>query len=229
MQIGAIQKFSMIDYQDKICAIIFTEGCNFRCPYCHNPELIEDSGNKIRPTKSEIIDFLKTRIGKLDAVSITGGEPTIHSDLPDFIREIKNMGFLIKLDTNGTNPKMIEFLIKDKLINYFAMDIKAPLEKYEIITNLPVDTNKIKKSIELIKDSGIDYEFRTTIVDMILDVEDILQIKRLLGNVKSYYLQDFVSTKTLDKSFNNYSTFSEDKKMVLIDKFNKSDINFAVR
>lgn len=160
MLIGGLQKSSLIDYPGKIAAVIFTQGCNFRCPYCHNPELVNGERGTINGKCHEmaVLEFLKKRIGKLDGVVITGGEPTLHNNLPEFIKQIKNLGFAIKLDTNGTNPEMLKQLIDEKLIDYVAMDIKAPLDKYSEIVCTKVDTDKILKSIGILKNSNIkDY------------------------------------------------------------------------
>jgi len=208
MIIGGFQKFSLLDYPDKIAAIVFTHGCNFRCPYCHNPELIHGSSTQVPP--DFIIDFLKTRTGKLDGVVITGGEPTIHKDLPEFIDQIKALGFLIKLDTNGTNPGMVEKLVQNKRLDYIAMDIKAPLEKYEEITNTNANTEDIKKSIALIKHSGIDHEFRTTIVKDQLVLSDFEQIGKLIGNSR-YYLQKFSPSKHLDPTYLEKCSYEDDE------------------
>ncbi|HEC86320.1 MAG TPA: anaerobic ribonucleoside-triphosphate reductase activating protein, partial [Thermoplasmatales archaeon] len=139
MIIGGFQRFSLIDYPGKICAIIFTQGCNFRCPYCHNPELVNPKLFQEPIDENDIFRFLEMRKGKLDAVEITGGEPTLQPDLIEFMRKIKAMGFLIKLDTNGTNPEVVEKIIKNKLVDYIAMDVKAPLEKYEKVVRAKVD------------------------------------------------------------------------------------------
>ncbi len=196
--IGGFQSFSMLDYQDKLCAIVFTRGCNFRCPYCHNPELVSGCRLVDPYKKEDILATLHKRRGKLDAVVITGGEPTLHLELPGFIREIKAMGFLVKLDTNGTNPGMIFKLLEHRLIDYIAMDIKAPLHKYELLTGAKVDIDKIAMSIDLIRNSDIDYEFRTTVVDMLLDSDDVKEIIAMLRGVKRYIIQNFNPTQTLD-------------------------------
>ena len=140
MIIGGLQKTSLLDFPEKIAAIVFTMGCNFRCGYCHNPELINGEA-KIE----EVFEFLKTRQGKLDGVVITGGEPCLQKDLPEFIKQVKELGFAVKLDTNGSFPEMLEKVLPD--LDYVAMDIKAPLEKYSQIVNVDVDTSKILKSI----------------------------------------------------------------------------------
>ncbi len=211
MKIGGLQKFSMIDYPDKIACIVFTQGCNFRCPYCHNPELVKPEMFGESLNEEEFFDFLKERMGKLDAVSITGGEPTLQYDLIEFIKKIRDLGFLIKLDTNGTNPEMLKEIIDQKLVNYLAMDIKAPFSKYEEITRMPVNIEKIKQSVEMIKNSGIDYEFRTTLVKKLLSPEDIEQIGRDIAGAKQYFLQKFVSTKTVDEKVLHEETYSEEE------------------
>lgn len=224
MLIGGLQKSSLIDYPEKISAVIFTQGCNFRCPYCHNPELIEQNPNTVID-ESEVIKFLTTRIGKLDGVVITGGEPTLNKDLPEFIKKIKDLGFAIKLDTNGTNPKMLEKLIQEKLIDYFAMDIKAPLDKYSEVTCSKVNTDDILKSIEILKNSQIchnfDYEFRTTVVKSQLMLEDFEKISDLIKGTKKYYLQKFVPSKTLNSTFMNQTTYSNEEFKTIIEALKK--------
>src|SRR5690554_5488754 len=165
MKIIGFQKTSLIDYPGKIVSIIFTQGCNFKCPYCHNSDLIffQSVNNEYFP-HDYIFSFLKKRKGLIDGVSITGGEPTLQPDLYNFIVKIKDINLNIKLDTNGSNPELIKSLIDDKLIDYIAMDIKGPLDKYECIIDNKINTDKIIKSISLIKNSKVDYEFRTTVV-----------------------------------------------------------------
>jgi len=213
--IGGIQKSSLIDYPEKISAIVFTQGCNFKCPYCHNPELIkgkrEEGKGESYPDINELIEFFKTRIGKLDAVVITGGEPTLHEDLPEFIKQIKEMGFLVKLDTNGTNPAMLQSLIEEKIIDYVAMDIKAPIEKYSDIVCAEVDTKNILKSIEILKSAKVEYEFRTTVVKSQLSQADFGEIGKMISGADKYYLQKFVPTKTLNRFFINQTTYSDEE------------------
>jgi len=221
MKIGGWQKFSLIDYPDKISCIVFTQGCNFRCSYCHNPELVDPK--KFGQTLDENIffDFLKGRIGKLDAVVITGGEPTLHSDLPKFIKKIKEMGFLVKLDTNGTNPEMLKKLLDEKLLDYAAMDIKAPLEKYKKITGVTIDVKKIKKSIDLVMNSSVDYEFRTTLVKNLLSTEDIVQIGKEIKGAKKYYLQKFIPSKVLKEERLNEESYTDEELEELKKQLNK--------
>lgn len=208
MLIGGFQKSSMIDYPDKIAAVVFTQGCNFRCGYCHNPDLLEKKEGI--SSNQYIIDFLKTRINKLDAVVISGGEPTLQKKLIPFIKEIKELGFLVKLDTNGTNPELIRELIDEKLIDYIAMDIKAPMDKYESICSVKINQEAIKKSIEILLEKQIPYEFRTTVIKEQLDFSDFNSIGELINGADSYYLQKFVPTTTFDKTLKDKATYSDD-------------------
>ena len=210
MIIGGLQKTSLLDFPEKIAAIVFTMGCNFRCGYCHNPELINGEA-KIE----EVFEFLKTRQGKLDGVVITGGEPCLQKDLPEFIKQVKELGFAVKLDTNGSFPEMLEKVLPD--LDYVAMDIKAPLEKYSQIVNVDVDTSKIMKSIEILKNCGVDYEFRTTVVKSQLSFEDFEKIGQLIQGAPRYYLQKFVASKILDKGLENEKTYSTEEFERIID------------
>ena len=214
MRIGGIQKSSLLDFPNMISAIVFTKGCNFACDYCHNPELF-NSG--VEHSTSEFFEFLNTRKGKLDGVVITGGEPCLQPDLIDFIRQIKLMGFLVKLDTNGSFPDVIQNLLNENLLDYIAMDIKAPIEKYNKITNSIIPTDKIITSINLIMNSGIDYEFRTTVVKSQLNIEDFEKIGNLIKGAKKYYLQKFVPTKTLNPTFLTEQTYNDEDFKRIID------------
>lgn len=196
MLIGGLQKTSLLDYPDKISTVIFTCGCNFRCNYCHNPHLIENPEEIM--SGQELIEMLEKRKNYIEAVVITGGEPTIQKDLKDFIKKLKVMGFLVKLDTNGANPEITEELINNKLIDYIAMDIKAPLGLYKEITNSDIDEQKIKQSINLIMNSGIDYEFRTTVYPK-LTTEHFKQILDMIRGAKRFFIQQYKPGTTLKK------------------------------
>ena len=212
MQIAGWQKTSLIEYPEHISAIIFIWGCNFLCPYCHNPELVKKRLQpKLLPAE-EIFAFLAKRKNVLEAVSITGGEPLLYPEIIDFIKRIKTLSYLVKLDTNGTNPFLLEKIIDLKLVDYIAMDIKAPLEKYEKITGVRVDLEKIKKSIKLIMNSGIKYEFRSTILPALHDQEDVMGMARLIQGAKRYYLQNFVNQgKLLDETLKNELGFKKEE------------------
>jgi len=210
MKIGAVQRFSLIEYPGKISAIIFCQGCNFRCPYCYNRELVLPELFQPLLLEEDILDFLAKRRGKLEAVTITGGEPALQPDLNSFISRLKGMEYLVKVDTNGSIPIVLEEWIQSRLVDYIAMDIKGPLDKYGEITRSGIDPDKILQSIGILMASGVDYEFRTTVVQSLLTGDDILKIARLIAGAKRYALQRFLASKTLDDSFMDKRTFSDE-------------------
>lgn len=209
MKIGGLDRCSFIDYPGKMSAIVFTVGCNFRCPYCHNPELVDETADLI--PEAIVLDFLERRKNLLDAVTITGGEPTMHDDLPRFLRKVKRLGYLVKLDSNGTNPDMLKKIFAEELADYIAMDIKTPLYKYEQVVGRPVSEQALRRSIALIKESGIPYEFRTTVVKSLLSPEDLRGIGADIRGAKTYYLQKFTPTKTLNPAFIRKTTYSDEE------------------
>jgi pyruvate formate lyase activating enzyme len=198
MKIKGIIPASLIDYPGEIACVVFLGGCNFRCPFCQNPEVVMNKGEDI--AEEEFLEWLERNKKWVDGVCITGGEPTIHKDLPEFIEKIKSRGFRVKLDTNGSNPEMIETLIKRGLVDYIAMDVKNTFEKYSESCGVDVNIEAIKKSIELIKNFA-NHEFRTTVVPTLHEKEDILKIASMLQGAKVYYLQTFSPQKTLDEKF----------------------------
>ncbi len=210
MIIKGLQRLTLIDYPDKLACTVFTFGCNFRCPYCHNPELVIDDGRKAIEEK-EILEFLLERKNFLEGICLTGGEPTLYDDLPDFLSEVKELGFSVKLDTNGTSPQMLERLIEGRLVDYIAMDIKAPREKYETVTQVSVKSRDIQKSIELICDGKIDYELRTTVVPSLLGLNEILAIGQWLSGARRFVLQQFKPAKTLEKSYQREQVYTREE------------------
>lgn len=226
--IGGIQKTTLVDFPEKIAAIVFTQGCNFRCGYCHNPEIL-DFKQKANYKTEEFMEFFKSRKGKLDGVVITGGEPTLQSGLYDFIKDIKSLNFAVKLDTNGTNPETLDKLIKDNLLDYIAMDIKAPFEKYKEITGTNCDLQNIKQSIQLIMNSNTDYEFRTTVLKSQLSFEDFENIGKMISGAKKYYLQKFVPSKILNNNLLNEKTYSESEFNEICQNLKKYIKNIYVR
>jgi pyruvate formate lyase activating enzyme len=220
MLFGGLQKTTLVDYPGKVAATVFVAGCNFRCPYCHNPELVLPELIKKQPKikEKEIFDFLTKRKNLLEGICITGGEPTMQSDLIEFVKKVKDLGFLIKLDTNGSCPDVLDNLINEKLIDYVAMDVKAPKEKYEIFSEDEDIVEKIDKSIELLKQDKINYEFRTTLVSDLLDEQDILSIVNWIKFAPHYYLQRFQNSKVLDQKFKNAKPWSEQRTRKLIKK-----------
>lgn len=219
MIIGGLEKLTLLDYPDHLAAIIFTQGCNFRCHFCYNPMLVLPQKGKDDKNKKEkgspslslknLFLFLKERFGRLEGVVITGGEPTLHPDLPFFIKKIKKIGYLIKLDTNGTDPEMLSELVKDGLIDYIAMDLKAPLTKYEAVVGVDVNCENIEKSVNIVIKSGLPYEFRTTVVPGLLSKEDFDNMGLLIKGAKKWYLQNFKSdTGLVDDNFEKKPGFT---------------------
>jgi pyruvate formate lyase activating enzyme len=189
MKIGGIQKISLLDYPEKISAIVWTVGCNFYCPFCYNINLVFEKTDLI--LEEEILKFLEKRKGVLEGLVISGGEPLLQKDIFDFCRKVKKIGYKIKIDTNGTKPKELQKLIDEKLVDYISMDVKAPKNKYATLTGEKVILKNIEKSIGLIKNSNIEYEFKTTFVPKLLSKDDIIEIGKWLKGSKRYYLQQF--------------------------------------
>ncbi len=210
-RIGALQRFTLLDYPGKVACIIFTQGCNFRCPYCYNVELVLPKYFKEPLDVQEVYRFLNSRVGLLEGLVITGGEPTVQGGLEEFIKDVKELGFSVKLDTNGSKPDVIKSLLDKNLLDYVAMDVKAPLEKYPKVVRVEVDVKDIEESIRLIMESGVDYEFRTTVVKELLSPEDLLEIGNLIRSAKKYYIQRFLPTNTLDPSFAKATTYTDEE------------------
>lgn len=189
MKIGGLIKFTLIDFPGRPAAVIFTQGCNFRCRYCHNPELVYPHLFTEPVAEGEIDAFLKRRQGTLEGVVVSGGEPTLHDDLPAFLKKIKSMGYAVKLDTNGTRPEMLKKLIGEHLLDYIAMDLKAPLEKYALITGVEFNPAVLRESMDLICRSGLAYEFRTTYDKEVLTDADIAALSKLVEG-KKYRVQE---------------------------------------
>jgi pyruvate formate lyase activating enzyme len=189
MRIGGFQKTSLLDYPDRISAIIWTSGCNFRCPFCYNKNLALGTGD-IFPEEM-ILSFLSKRKAMLEGVVISGGEPFLQDQLLDFLKKVKTMGYLVKVDTNGSYPEPLEELLDTHMVDYVAMDVKAPKNKYNTLTGVSVDLSKIESSINLIKTTASAYEFKTTFVPGLLTKEDIIDIAQWLEGAETYYLQQF--------------------------------------
>ncbi|MCF7905662.1 anaerobic ribonucleoside-triphosphate reductase activating protein [Candidatus Gracilibacteria bacterium] len=215
MLLSGIHTLTLLDYPGHVACIVFTAGCNFRCGYCHNPEFVlpekikERMGDMIPEEK--FFSFLETRKEKLEGVVISGGEPTIHPDLPEFIRKIKNMGFLVKLDTNGTNPKMLAQLLEEKLLDYIAMDAKASPERYNALAGTQNNFSDIQHSRDLILHSGVSHELRTTIVKGWHDEVELKKIIHWCEGTEKYTLQNFRPQKTLCPTWGKYSGFTAEE------------------
>ncbi|MCX6723826.1 MAG: anaerobic ribonucleoside-triphosphate reductase activating protein [Candidatus Staskawiczbacteria bacterium] len=215
MIIAGLQKTTLIDYPGKIACVVFLAGCNFRCPWCYSSELVLPLKIVKQPriSEKEFFDFLKSRQGLLEGVVVCGGEPTINKELAQFIEKIKILGYFVKLDTNGSNPEILEDLISKNLIDYVAMDIKASPKNpaYQSLMTEGITIDKIKESVGFLKNGKLDFEFRTTVVPTIHTKEDFLEIAKWIGgkNVK-YYLQNFRAEKTIDPEFEKVKPFKKD-------------------
>ena len=229
MKIGYVQKTSFIDFPGKISAIVFTQGCNFRCPYCHNPELVDPERFCDTLFPQDVFAYLEKRKGKLDGVVITGGEPSLQAKLIPFIQKVKSLGYLVKLDTNGSHSRVIQEALRKGIIDYIAMDIKAPFEKYSRVTGSLVNITQIRKSISLIRNSGIPYEFRTTLVRPLLGPEDVIQIGKMIKGASLYVLQKFVASKHVDPMYVRKSPFADDELALLMSELASLVVRCVVR
>lgn len=205
MKIAGFEPLTLIDYPDHLATIVFTPGCVLRCPYCHNPELItatpqDCTGLFTTNREEEFFVFLETRRGLLEGVVITGGEPTLHTNLIPFIRRVKAMGFLVKLDTNGIFPDKVKAILEESIVDYWAMDIKHTPEKYHLASGIRLPVESFQQSVKLIMSSGIPYEFRTTVVPSIHTTQDFIEIGKWIAGANKYCLQTFRPTKIADET-----------------------------
>jgi pyruvate formate lyase activating enzyme len=203
-----IEKLSLSDYPGKICANLIVPGCNFRCPYCSEGKLIFDFTTMPKISEDEVIAFLHPRLSFLDGVCLTGGEPTIHRELPAFLERLKSIGSLVKLDTNGSHPKRLGHVLGRKLVDYVAMDVKAPLRRYPETVGIRITPGELLDSTQLIRRSGIDYEFRTTVAPGIVDGDDLEEIAKMLTGSKRYVLQGFKPGETLSQDYRDVEPYS---------------------
>lgn len=206
--IGGLQKVTLLDFPGKVACTVFLTGCNLRCPYCHNPDLVLTKDNGKYISEKEFFEFLLSRKGKLDGVCITGGEPTLYPNLTNLIRRIREMGFLVKLDSNGTAPEILKPLLREKLLDYVAIDIKNAPSQYAETCGADV-IEYVEKSVALLKSSNIDYEFRTTVCHPFHSPKCMEEIGRWLRNAKRYYIQPFVDSGNLLGSGVSVMTKSE--------------------
>jgi len=226
MLISGVQKFTMLDFPEHTSAIVFTPGCNMRCGYCHNkefvlPEELKKIANSFIDEKI-IFNFLESRKGLLDGLVISGGEPTLHKDLKNFILKVREMGFKIKLDTNGAKFEVLKELVDKGLLDYVAMDIKSSFAQYTSLVGNMVDVKEIERSMNFLKENNVDYEFRTTFVEQIHSDEIIKDMLEMLKGSEKYFLQSFRPGITLDDNFCNYNAFSKEKMLELKKMFGKS-------
>lgn len=225
MRIAGFQKLTLLDFPGKVSCILFTQGCNFKCPYCQNSGLIGHENDELID-EEEIFSYLNKRKGVIDGVVISGGEPTVQADLVRFIRRVKDLGFLVKLDTNGSNPDILEELLKDNLLDYVAMDIKNPLALYKEVAGISPKVDKLKRSIELLKNCSIDHEFRTTIIRNIHDIDKIFEICSYVDGNKMY-LQNFEQSENVLGV--NLESFSKEELLDIQKKMKGKYPNVKVR
>ena len=197
MRIGGLQRLTLIDYPGKMAAVVFTQGCNFRCPFCHNPQLVIPHKFEQPIPEEDVLDFLRSRCHYLQGVVVSGGEPTLHRDLIEFLEKIKSMNYLIKLDTNGSRPKVLEDIIRLKLVDYLAMDVKTSFQNYIQAVGVQFQVERIKRSIALILHSGIAHEFRTTAVKSLCSREDFLEIRGYIKEAYKYRIQKFRASEPI--------------------------------
>jgi pyruvate formate lyase activating enzyme len=216
MVIGGLQKISLIDFPGKVSCVCFVSGCNFRCPYCHNPDLVNHPG-KAFLDENGFFAFIRERQGFLDGVALSGGEPTLQNDLPVFLSRIKREGYAVKLDTNGSHPRMIQELVARRLVDYIAMDIKTDPSLYPLYMQREIDPDNIRSSIRLIMASDIPYEFRTTCVRPIVVAETVKTIVRLIQGCFLYVLQQFSRARVLQPDFfkNRQAGYDQEEMMLL--------------
>ena len=226
MRIVGLMKTTLLDYPGKVASTIFTGGCNFRCPYCHNGDLVLDFANMEPYTEDEIFKHLNKRKNTLNGVCITGGEPTLQIDLPDFISKVKDLGLLVKLDTNGTNPTMLTKLLDDKLLDYVAMDIKHSKKKYnEVACMKNFSLAPIEESVEILKSCSIDYEFRTTVTRQLHSIDDFEEIGKWISGSKAYFLQPYKeSDQVISKIFSTYTHEEFDEIINILNNYNIENI-----
>jgi pyruvate formate lyase activating enzyme len=232
IKISGVQKTSLIDYPDKISTVLFTQGCNMDCPYCHNPSLIPNENDNEYMNLEYFWQYLEKRKDLIDGIAITGGEPLIQESIYDFIKMIKNYNLSMKLDTNGTNFNLLKKLIDEKLVDYVAMDIKGPIKEYEIFCGIKLNKvliDNIVKSREYIINSKINYEFRTTVVPGLHTKDTIKTIARELKGVNNYFIQNFRSEKVNDTSYKDKRSFSETELNEFLKIFKNKNINAEIR
>ena len=217
MFFAGFQKLTLLDYPEKVACILFTMGCNFRCPFCHNASLVR-AENKAEISEEEVLSFLKKRKGVMDGVCISGGEPLLYDGLGDFIKKVKALGYSVKLDTNGSLPEKLKALVREGLVDYVAMDIKNSFESYDKTTGIKTDLNNIKESLAFLMSGAVEHEFRTTLVKELHTDEDMESIGKMIKGAKRYFLQNFVDSG--DVLCDNMHPLTEDEleKMMQIAK-----------
>ena len=223
--IEGLQKVTLLDYPKKVACTVFTKGCNFNCSFCQNSSLIKCDKGKI--SEEEVLEYINKRKNILDGVVVTGGEPLVQKDIKEFIKKVKDLGLLVKLDTNGSNPKVLKELINEKLVDYVAMDIKNIFLKYKITIGKNTTLKNIEESIKILKESSIEYEFRTTIVKELHTIDDIRKICEFIGKKSKYYLQNFEDSE--DVINHNLHGFTYEELVLINDNLKENFPNMEIR
>ena len=226
MKISGLMKLTLLDFPGHVACTVFLAGCNFRCPFCHNGSLVR--GGDLEISRDELTAFLKKRQGVLDGVCVTGGEPLLNPDVGELLREIKSLGYLVKLDTNGSYPERLSEILNDGLADYVAMDIKSSEDGYFLACGCNADVQNIKKSIEIIKSSGVDHEFRTTVVKGIHTAKDIARCAALVGEGEKYFLQSYKASDDII-SPDGLSSFDTEELKEILAEAQKSNSKTALR
>ena len=225
IHIEGLQKVTLLDYPKKVACTVFTKGCNFNCSFCQNSSLIKCDKGKI--SEEEVLEYINKRKNILDGVVVTGGEPLVQKDIKEFIKKVKDLGLLVKLDTNGSNSKVLKELINEKLVDYVAMDIKNIFLKYKITIGKDTILKNIEESIKILKESSIDYEFRTTIVKELHTINDIRKICEFIGKKSKYYLQNFEDSE--DVINHNLHGFTHEELVLINDNLKENFPNMEIR
>lgn len=227
VKVHGFNKLTLLDYPGRLACTIFLGHCNFRCPFCHNAGLVLDPENEPVIPIEEILGTLKKRKGILDGVCITGGEPTVHKKLPEFIQQIKKMDYSVKLDTNGTNPQMVQDMVKAGLVDYVAVDIKNAPDKYGETAGIArVDLEAVNETVEFLKSGKVDYEFRTTVTRELHKKEDFLKIRKWLSGSRRYFLQAYKeSEQVIHPVYSSYSREQlENFRQLLLEEISQVEI-----
>jgi pyruvate formate lyase activating enzyme len=224
MKFSGIQKTSLTDFPEKVATVLFTPGCNLRCPFCHNWRIVIDPKPPFL-NEENTFKILESRKRFVDAVVVTGGEPTLHKELPKFLKKLKDKGFTVKLDTNGFYPQVLEECLA--YVDYVALDVKTCLEKYKLLG--AKDTEELQRSVEMLKSGKVDYEFRTTVVPSFVDAEDVLAMGEIIKGAKTFALQQFVPDDTLDKSLRTVKPYSPEKISALAEKLKEYSEKLVIR
>lgn len=208
--IKGFQRTSLVDYPGNIVSTVFFGGCNFKCLFCYNNMLVMHPKKLMTVREGEVIEHISRNKNYLDGVCIGGGEPTLQKSLPSFLKKVKRHGLLVKLDTNGSSPGVVKHLVRDRLVDYVALDVKAPWSKYRKIVGVDADVGKVKETLRILKRSSIDYEVRTTVVPALHTKEDIIAIAKKLKGARRYFLQQFQPMDTLQKELKGAETYTKD-------------------